>query len=175
MRGMVWDAKRREKSIRIKGVGPHYTGPHQSILPRNNWMRAWSRCKGERIMGSIQENNKKAVTQFYDLIINKKDYEAAKPFIGKRYKQHNPLVKDFPEGLKEFIEFLKENFPEARSEIKRVIAEDDYVVLHVHSIRSKELERAIIEIFRLENGRIEEHWDVIQEIPEISANPNGMF
>lgn len=84
-------------------------------------------------------------------------------------------MKDFPEGLKEFIEFLKENFPEARSEIKRVIAEDDYVVVHVHSIRSRDLERAIIEISRLEDGRIEEHWDVIQEIPKISANPNGMF
>ncbi|MCM2286102.1 MAG: ester cyclase [Desulfobacula sp.] len=126
-------------------------------------------------MGIIQEKNKKIVTQFYDLIINKKDFEAATPFIGKRYKQHNPLVKDYPEGLKEFIGFLKENFPGARSEIKRVIAEDDYVVLHVHSVRSKDLERAIIEIFRLEDGKIEEHWDVIQEIPEKSANPNGMF
>ncbi len=126
-------------------------------------------------MGSIQEKNKEIVRTFYDLIINKKDYEAAKPYIGKRYKQHNPLVKDYPEGLREFIEFLKENVPEARSEIKRVIAEDDYVVLHVHSIRSKDLERAIIEIFRLEDGKIEEHWDVIQQIPETSANPNGMF
>ena len=128
-----------------------------------------------KIMNSVQEKNKEIVKTFYDLIINKKDYEAAKPYIGKRYKQHNPLVKDYPEGLREFIQFLKENFPEARSEIKRVIAEDDYVVLHVHSIRDKDLERAIIEIFRLEDGKIEEHWDVIQQIPETSANPNEMF
>ena len=126
-------------------------------------------------MGSIQENNKEIVKTFYDLIINKKDFEAARPYIGPRYKQHNPLVKDYPEGLKEFIEFLKTNYPEARSEIKRIIAEDDYVVLHVHSLRSPKLQRAIIEIFRLENGKIDEHWDVIQEIPESSANPNGMF
>jgi predicted SnoaL-like aldol condensation-catalyzing enzyme len=126
-------------------------------------------------MASDLERNKEIVTKFYDLIINKKDFEAARPYIGKRYKQHNPLVKDYPEGLKEFIGFLKENYPEARSEIKRVIAEDDYVVLHVHSIRTEKIERAIIEIFRLENGKIEEHWDVIQEIPEKSANPNGMF
>ena len=126
-------------------------------------------------MGSVQETNKKIVTEFYDLIINQKDFEAASPYIGTRYKQHNPLVKDYPEGLKEFIAFLKTNFPEARSEIKRVIAEDDYVVLHVHSVRSEKLERAIIEIFRLENGKIEEHWDVIQQIPETSANLNGMF
>jgi len=126
-------------------------------------------------MSSVQEKNKEIVKKFYDLIINHKDFEAAKPYIGTRYKQHNPLVKDYPEGLKAFIEFLKKNYPEARSEIKRVIAEDDYVVLHVHSIRSPQIERAIIEIFRLENGKIEEHWDVIQEIPEESANSNSMF
>lgn len=126
-------------------------------------------------MSSVQEKNKEIVRTFYDLIINQKDFEAAKPYIGSRYKQHNPLVKDYPEGLKEFIEFLKENFPKAQSRIIRIIAEDDYVVLHVHSVRSPELERAIIEIFRLENGKIEEHWDVIQEIPETSLNPNGMF
>jgi predicted SnoaL-like aldol condensation-catalyzing enzyme len=122
------------------------------------------------------EANKKAASEFYDLIINKKDYESASQYIGKRYKQHNPLVGDGPEGLKTFVEFLKTNFPEARSEIKRVIAEGDYVVLHVHSIRSPNTRgRAIIEIFRLEDGKIDEHWDVIQEIPETSANPNGMF
>jgi predicted SnoaL-like aldol condensation-catalyzing enzyme len=126
-------------------------------------------------MASLQETNKEIVKKFYDLIINKKDFEAVRPYIGPRYKQHNPLVKDYPEGLREFIEFLKKNYPEARSEIKRVIAEDDYVVLHVHSIRSPKIQRAIIEIFRLENGKINEHWDVIQEIPETSANPNGMF
>ncbi|WP_300463289.1 ester cyclase [Desulfobacula sp.] len=126
-------------------------------------------------MTSVQEINKDIVKKFYDLIINKKDYEAARPYIGPRYKQHNPLVKDRPEGLKEFIEFLKKNYPEARSDIKRVIAEEDYVVLHVHSTRSPTVHRAIIEIFRLENGKIDEHWDVIQEIPVTSANENGMF
>jgi predicted SnoaL-like aldol condensation-catalyzing enzyme len=96
--------------------------------------------------------------------------------MGDRYKQHNPLVADGPEGLKAFIEFLKTNFPEARSEIKRAFADGDYVILHVHSIRPPNMRgRAIIEIFRLENGKIDEHWDVIQEIPEESANPNGMF
>ena len=127
-------------------------------------------------MSSSLEANKKAVQEFYDLIINKKDFESARKYMGDRYKQHNPLVADGPEGLKAFIEFLKANFPEARSEIKQVFAEGDYVILHVHSIRLPNMRgRAIIEIFRLENGKIDEHWDVIQEIPEESANPNGMF
>jgi predicted SnoaL-like aldol condensation-catalyzing enzyme len=96
--------------------------------------------------------------------------------MGNRYKQHNPLVADGPEGLKAFCEFLKTNFPEAHSEIKQVFADGDYVILHVHSTRTPGTRgRAIIEIFRLEGGKIDEHWDTIQEIPETSANPNGMF
>jgi predicted SnoaL-like aldol condensation-catalyzing enzyme len=127
-------------------------------------------------MPSSQEANKKVAQEFYDTIINKKDFESARKYIGKNYKQHNPLVADGPEGLKVFIEFLKTNFPEARSEIKRTLADGDYVVLHVHSVRPPNMRgRAIIEIFRLEDGKIDEHWDVIQEIPESSANPNGMF
>jgi predicted SnoaL-like aldol condensation-catalyzing enzyme len=127
-------------------------------------------------VSSSLEANKKAVQEFYDFVINKKDFESARKYMGNRYKQHNPLVADGPEGLKAFIEFLKTNFPDARSEIKRVLADGDYVILHVHSIRPPNMRgRAIIEIFRLENGKIDEHWDVIQEIPEESANPNGMF
>jgi predicted SnoaL-like aldol condensation-catalyzing enzyme len=122
------------------------------------------------------ELNKKIVADFYDLIINKKDFAAARKYIGSRYKQHNPLVADYPEGLEAFITFLKTNYPEARSDIKRIFADADHVILHVHSVRAPETAgRAIIEIFRLENGKIEEHWDVIQEIPSESANPNGMF
>ena len=126
-------------------------------------------------MSSIQEQNKQIVIEFYDLIINKKDFDAAKKYMGMRYKQHNPLVKDGPGGLQEFITFLRANFPDANSEIKSVFADGDYVILHVLSHRTPSLKRAIVEIFRLENGKIDEHWDVLQEIPEKSANPNGMF
>ena len=122
------------------------------------------------------EQKKQFVAEFYDIIINQKDYESAKRFMGPRYRQHNPLVKDCPEGLGEFIEFLKTNAPEAHSEIIRSFVDGDYVILHVHSLRQPGTRgRAIIEIFRLENDLIDEHWDVIQEIPAESANPNGMF
>ena len=71
---------------------------------------------------------------------------------------------------------LKEKFPNSRSEIKRVIAEGDLVVLHVHSVREPgQRGRAIVDMFRLENGKIVEHWDVIQDIPEKPANDNTMF
>ena len=123
------------------------------------------------------ERNKKNVAAFYDLIINKKDAETArKLYMGPRYKQHNPLVKDYPDGLVEFINWLKDNHPQASSEIVRIFADGDFVICHVHSQRPPNVHRAIVEIFRCnEDGKIDEHWDVIQEVPTESANPNGMF
>ena len=126
-------------------------------------------------MMSDLETNKKNVAAFYDLIVNKQDFESARKYMGNRYKQHNPNVADGAEGLRAHIENKKKNFPNAQSEIKKIIAEGDYVVLHVHSRPTPERQRAIIEIFRLENGKIDEHWDVVEEFPETSLNRNGMF
>jgi predicted SnoaL-like aldol condensation-catalyzing enzyme len=123
-----------------------------------------------------QEANKKAVVEFYDKAINQKDFEAASKYMGSRYTQHNPNAPDGPEGLKVFLQFLKEKFPASRSEIKRVFADGDYVILHVHAVREPGTRgNAIIDIFKLENGKIVEHWDVVQPIPEKAANTNGMF
>jgi len=122
------------------------------------------------------EENKKAVTEFYDLAINQKNFEAAAKFIGPRYVQHNPRVADGPEGLKALLDILREKFPGAHSDIKRVFADGDYVILHVHSVPTPGARgNAIVDIFKLEDGKIVEHWDVRQEIPEQSANSNTMF
>ena len=122
------------------------------------------------------EANKKAVVEFYDAAINRKDFEAASKFFGPRYVQHNPNAPDGIEGFKAFLGFLREKFPQSRSEIKRVWAEGDYVIVHVHAVRTPGTRgSAIVDIFKLENGKIVEHWDVIQEIPEKAANTNGMF
>jgi len=123
-----------------------------------------------------QEINKKNVVEFYEKALNQKDFEAASRYLGPRYTQHNPAAADGPEGLKAFIQFLRDKFPNSRSEIKRVFADGDYVIVHVHAIREPGTRgRAIIDIFKLENGKVVEHWDVAQEIPEKAANPNGMF
>ena len=120
--------------------------------------------------------NKKTVVEFYEQAINRKDFAAASKHLGSRYIQHNPVAPDGPEGLKGFIGFLKSKFPDSKSEIKRVFAEGDYVILHVHAVREPGTRgRAIIDIFRLENGKIVEHWDVAQDVPEKAANANGMF
>lgn len=122
------------------------------------------------------EINKQHVIEFYDKAINQKDFEAASLYLGSRYTQHNPTAADGPEGLKAFIQFLRDKYPNAHSEIKRVFAESDYVILHVHSIREPGTRgRAIFDLFKLENGKIVEHWDTVQDIPEKSANSNGMF
>ena len=120
--------------------------------------------------------NKRNVVEFYEKAINQKDFDAASKYLGSRYIQHNPVAADGPEGLKAFIGFLRAKFPNAKSEIKRVFAEGDYVILHVHAVREPGTRgRAIIDIFRLENGKIVEHWDVAQDVPEKAANSNGMF
>jgi predicted SnoaL-like aldol condensation-catalyzing enzyme len=122
------------------------------------------------------EENKRIATEFYDAAINRKDFEAASQYLGSGYKQHNPTAADGPEGLRGFIDFLKARYPEQRGEIKRVIAEGDLVVLHVHSTRGDGTPgRAIVDIFRVDGGKVVEHWDVIQDIPEKPANSNGMF
>jgi predicted SnoaL-like aldol condensation-catalyzing enzyme len=126
--------------------------------------------------GPQEEANKKLVVEFYNTAINDKDFEAASTYLGRRYTQHNPNAADGPDRLKAFRGFLREKFPRSRSEIKRVFAEGDYVILHVHAVREPGTRgSAIVDVFKLENGKIVEHWDVVQPIPEKAANANGMF
>jgi len=122
------------------------------------------------------EANKKAVLEFYEAGLNKKDFEAAAKYFGPKYIQHNPGAPDGIEGFKTFVNFLKEKFPQSHSEIKKVFADGDHVILHVHAVREPGTRgRAIVDIFRLENGKIVEHWDVAQDIPEKIPHGNGMF
>lgn len=120
--------------------------------------------------------NVEIATAFFEAIVNKKDFNSASKYIGSIYIEHDPEGKDGSEGLKHYIEFLKTNFPESHVTIKRVIADGDYVIFHVHSVLIPGiLGDAIVDIFRLDRGKIVEHWDVTQTIPNSSANDNGMF
>lgn len=123
-----------------------------------------------------QEANRKAVLAFYDKGLNQKDADAALAYVGDRYVQHNPGAADGPDGFRKFIGFLREKFPNSHSEIKQVFVDGDYVILHVHAVREPGTRgNAIVDIFKLENGKIVEHWDVVQPIPENPANGNTMF
>jgi predicted SnoaL-like aldol condensation-catalyzing enzyme len=123
------------------------------------------------------EENKRTIVAFYDAVLNQKDFDKASQYLGPRYTQHNPTAADGPEGLKGFVNnFLKAKFPNNKSEIKRIFADGDYVIVHVHAVREPGTRgNAIVDIFRLENGKVVEHWDVVQPIPENAANNNGMF
>ena len=122
------------------------------------------------------EINKQNVIEFYNLALNQKDFNAASKYLGTRYTQHNPNVADGREGFKAIIEYIRDHYPNSHSEIKRAFVEGDYVILHVHLVRDPGTRgKAIFDLFKLEDGKIVEHWDAVQDIPEKSANDNGMF
>ncbi|PUA20789.1 polyketide cyclase [Glaciimonas sp. PCH181] len=122
------------------------------------------------------KENKQTVLAFYEAGLNQKDFAAASQYLGPYYKQHNPRAADGIEGFHNFINFLKVNVPTSHSEIKKVFSDGNFVILHVHKTTSPtDRGVAIIDIFRLEHGKIVEHWDVTQEIPEKTTSGNGMF
>jgi len=123
------------------------------------------------------QQNKKVVKDFIELVFNQHRVdEGAERCLGDYYIQHNPNVKD---GLHAFIENFKETFstyPESHFEIKRMLSEGDLVSVHAHWVFTPgERGHAVMDIFRLENGKIVEHWDVIQDVPEQLAHSNTMF
>ena len=126
------------------------------------------------------ELNKKSVVEFYEKAFNQKDFDAAKVYFGPQFVEHNPAAsgdgtKD-SEGFGRFVSFLRSKFPQSHFGIQRVIAGGDYVVIHSHSIREPGTRgRAVIDIFRLEQGKIVEHWDAVQDIPENPPNPRAFF
>ncbi len=127
-------------------------------------------------MSATIEANKRAVLESYDLALNKKDAEAAFKYLGPSYTQHNPTVADGFDGWRAMVAWLKADRPNFSVTVKRVIAEGDFVVLHVHmKLDEADRGRAGVEIFRLENGKIVEHWDILQPIPETMAHDNTMF
>ena len=128
-------------------------------------------------MSEDLERNKKTVTAFYDLMFNQgKPREAVERYVGDVYVQHNPQAADGADAFIGFVTWYRGEFPELRVEIKRTIAEGDLVVTHgVITTAPEDRGTAAVDIFRVEDGKIVEHWDVLQPVPDEAANDNTMF
>ncbi|SMX47781.1 nuclear transport factor 2 family protein [Maliponia aquimaris] len=120
---------------------------------------------------------KRDVIAFYEMMFNDcRPREAIERYAGQGYIQHNPHVSSGKQGFIDYFERMATEYPGKRVEVKRAFAEGTHVILHCHQIWPGGLEYAGIDIFRLDDsGKIVEHWDVLQELPTISAHDNGMF
>lgn len=123
-----------------------------------------------------QEKNRQLVINFYNDFFNRHEVDKAARVVAEDYRQHNPQV---PDGKRPFVEGFRDYFrqnPNARARIVRSAVDGDRVWLHVHSTeRDGDRGEAVVDIFRVRDGKIVEHWDVIQAVPDKAQNANTMF
>ena len=128
-------------------------------------------------MQRTSEADKANVIAFYEMMFNDcRPADAIATYTGAEYTQHNPHVGDGKDAFIAYFEKMAQEYPGKRVEVKRAFVDGQHVILHCHQIWPEGLEYAGIDIFRLDDdGKIIEHWDVLQVLPDQSSNDNGMF
>ena len=123
------------------------------------------------------EHNKQTAIAFYELMFNDcQPAEALARYVGEEYIQHNPHVADGKRGFLDYFLRMQAGYPSKHMRVVRAVAEGDLVVLHCHQTWPGDHDYAGIDIFRFDaNGKIVEHWDVLQVVPEMAQNKNTMF
>ena len=122
------------------------------------------------------EQNKKNAIDFYRMAYDGQPRKAVELYVGDDYIQHNPLVGDGREPFIEYFERMSAEYPDKSIEFVRSVAEGDLVALHTHQIWPGGDEYVTMDFFRFdEKGKIVEHWDAMQQIPETSENGNTMY
>jgi predicted SnoaL-like aldol condensation-catalyzing enzyme len=126
--------------------------------------------------GTALEANKTKVTFFYTQLFNENNYSVIDTHLDPSYIQHNPTVPDGAEPLRQFVMGLRVRFPDNHNTLERVSAQGDLVMIHHHAISVPGMAgTAIIDLFRVSNGKIIEHWDALQPVPATTASGNDMF
>lgn len=122
------------------------------------------------------ETNKRNAIAFYRMAYLGNPKLAIEMYVGKEYIQHNPAVANGTQGFIDYFERMQKEYPEKSIEFVRCIAEGDLVALHTHQVWPGNDQYVTMDFFRFDtNGKICEHWDAIQQIPEKSENPNTMY
>ncbi len=123
------------------------------------------------------EKNKQTVLAYLNTALNeKRPAEAVEKYGGSQYIQHNPQAPDGFETFVQFVEGFTAQFPQLSLDIKRSIAEGDLVATHsLLKTSPEDRGSAVADFFRLEDGKVVEHWDVLQPVPESAANDHPMF
>lgn len=121
------------------------------------------------------EANKKLVLDFYQKMFGDKDLSAVDQYIAPEYIQHNPMVADGADAFKKAAAVWFKGQPKTKIDVQRVAADGDLVFIHLKNQNPDGTFVSTIDIFKIANNKIVEHWDVHQEVPKQAANNHPMF
>jgi predicted SnoaL-like aldol condensation-catalyzing enzyme len=127
-----------------------------------------------RMEKQTEEANKKMVVDFYQSLFGDKNIAVIDSFVAEDYIQHNPMVADGRQALKDAVQKWFAGAPKEKVDFQHIGADSNLVFLHTRS-HFGDKTMSVVDIFRIENNKIAEHWDVMQEVPDSAANSHPMF